>query len=110
MVNSNSIRVPNFQICIDYLLHFLIYLSRDFLEMYDGGEPICFTEQKSKKLCEEKEECKLTGLISQQTIPSRQRQDNEVPEINITFTSDHVNSRKGFEIFVEFLDAGEITR
>ena len=82
--------------------------------MYDGGEPICFTEQKIKKLCEENEECKLTGLIRQQNITSRQRQGNETEqptnEIEIRFTSDHVNNRKGFEIFVEFLDAGEITR
>ncbi len=78
--------------------------------MYDGDERICFTEQKSKRICGEEEECKLTGLISQQTILSKPRQGNEIPKIDIRFTSDHVNNRKGFEIFVEFLDTGEVTR
>ena len=97
-------------------MHFLIYLSRDFLEMYDGDERICFTEQNSEIPCKKKaneqtnEGCKLTGPLSQQTITSKQRQGDQAPRINIKFTSDHVNKRKGFEIFVEFIDAGEVTR
>ena len=60
---------------------------------------IC-TEQTNNGIDEGYE---LTGIINEQHITS----EANTSHVKITFTSDYVGSRSGFEIAVEFIDAGE---
>ena len=84
--------------------------SNDFLKIYGGEDLTCILEEKSKEQ-DTKEVQKgsnqgyeMTGIIKRQTCNSNSK------TIKITFKSDHVNSKIGFEIFVEFLAKGDFAK